>query len=98
VFHSLRTSLPNQRAKLGLRDGVLARFAVARPYRRGSKIGPLYAEDASCALALLAALDAPELPRPVIIDAPETNRAAVKGAKSAPSGADVRQKVEHMGV
>jgi hypothetical protein len=61
-----------------LRDGEVVGFAVARPFRRGTNIRPLYADDTACALALFAALDTPSLQRPVIIDVPETNKAAVQ--------------------
>ena len=65
-----------------MRDGEIVGLAVARPCRRGTKIGPLYADDTAMALALLAALDTPKLQRPVIIDVPETNKAAVKLVES----------------
>ncbi len=65
-----------------MRDGEIVGLAVARPCRRGTKIGPLYADDTATALALLAALDTPKLQRPVIIDVPETNKAAVKLVES----------------
>lgn len=38
------------------RDGRLAAWGVARPCRRGRKIGPLIADDCSAADAVLAAL------------------------------------------
>ena len=82
TFLSLWISLPCHRARVALRDGEIVGFAVARPCRRGTKIGPLYADDTQCALALLAALDTPDLQRPVIIDVPETNKAAVKLVES----------------
>jgi ribosomal protein S18 acetylase RimI-like enzyme len=78
AFLSLWISLPCHRARVALRDGKIVGFAVARPCRRGTKIGPLYADGTACALALLAALDVPSLQRPLIIDVPETNKAAVK--------------------
>jgi ribosomal protein S18 acetylase RimI-like enzyme len=82
AFLSLWISLPGHRARVALRDGEIVGLAVARPCRRGTKIGPLYADDTQCALALLAALDTPALQRPVIIDVPETNKAAVKLVES----------------
>jgi len=82
AFLSLWISLPGHRARVALRDGEIVGFAVARPCRRGAKIGPLYADDTACALALLGALDTPSLQRPVIIDVPETNKAAVKLVES----------------
>jgi hypothetical protein len=82
AFLSLWISLPGHRARAALRDGKVVGLAVARPCRRGTKIGPLYVDNTACALALLAALDMPSLQRPVIIDVPETNKAAVKLVES----------------
>jgi ribosomal protein S18 acetylase RimI-like enzyme len=82
AFLSLWISLPCHRARVALRDGEIVGLAVARPCRRGAKIGPLYADDTATALALLAALDRPGLQRPVIIDVPEPNKAAVKLVES----------------
>lgn len=82
AFLSLWISLPCHRARVALRDGKIVGFAVARPCRRGTKIGPLYADNTSCALALLAALNEPRLQTPGIIDVPETNKAAVKLVES----------------
>lgn len=82
AFLSLWISLPDHHARIAMRDGEIVGLAVARPCRRGTKIGPLYADDAACALALLRSLDTPALQRPVIIDVPETNRAATKLVES----------------
>jgi GNAT superfamily N-acetyltransferase len=82
AFLSLWISLPGHRARVAIRDGEMVGLAVARPCRRGTKIGPLYADNPACALALLRALDAPVLQRPVIIDVPEINRPAVKLVES----------------
>lgn len=75
-------SLPGHRAKAALRDGCIKGLAVARPCRRGTKIGPLYAEDAGVALALLDGLNAPQLAGPVILDVPQVNAAAVTLAEA----------------
>jgi GNAT superfamily N-acetyltransferase len=82
AFLSLWMALPGHRARVALRGGEIAGFAVARPCRRGTKIGPLYADDPACALALLRALDTSALPRPVIVDVPEKNAAATKLVES----------------
>lgn len=82
AFLSLWISLPGHRARVAVRDGEIVGFAVARPCRRGTKIGPLYADGTACALALLASLDTPSLERPVILDVPETNNGAVKLVES----------------
>jgi hypothetical protein len=78
AFLALWVSLPGHRARVAIHDGDIVGFAVARPCRRGTKIGPLYAADTACALALLSELDRPSLPRPLIIDIPEPNGAATK--------------------
>jgi ribosomal protein S18 acetylase RimI-like enzyme len=77
AFLSLWLSLPGHRARIALRDGEIVGLAVARLCRRGTKIGPLYAEDTACALALLRELDTPVMQSPVILDVPETNKAAM---------------------
>jgi hypothetical protein len=53
-----------------IRDGKLAGFGVARKAVAGSKIGPLFADDAGAAEALLLGL-ANEVGGPVVIDVPE---------------------------
>jgi ribosomal protein S18 acetylase RimI-like enzyme len=78
AFLSLWTSLPGHRARFAVRHGEIAAFAVARPCRRGTKIGPLYADDVECALALLHGVNEPALETPVIIDVPESNVSAVR--------------------
>ena len=61
-----------------LRDGRLAGYGVIRPCRSGYKIGPLFADDADGAAALLAALrGAAPAGSPLFLDAPECNSAAV---------------------
>jgi hypothetical protein len=81
AFLSLWIALPGHRALAALRDGAIVGLAVARPCRRGTKVGPLYADGADCALALLAALDAPVLPRPIVLDVPEPNGPAMRLAE-----------------
>lgn len=64
------------------RGGRLAGYAVMRAARSGFKIGPLFADGAELAQALLARLAA-EVPgeAELYLDVPETNRAAVALAK-----------------
>ncbi|WP_237213655.1 GNAT family N-acetyltransferase [Falsiroseomonas oryziterrae] len=64
-----------------LRDGAVAGFGVIRPCRSGHKIGPLVAEDAAGAEALVAALVARVPPGPVFLDVPEPHAAAVALAR-----------------
>ena len=60
-------------ASLGLlREGKLAGFGVARRAVEGFKIGPLFADDAPAAEALLLGL-AKEVGGPVVIDVPEAS-------------------------
>ena len=61
-----------------LRNGTLAGYGVIRPARTGFKIGPLFADDADCAQALLNGLVA-RVPGDSVyyFDVPEINRAAV---------------------
>jgi hypothetical protein len=77
AFLSLWLTLPGHRARIALRGNAVVGLAVARPCRRGTKIGPLYAEDAGIAVTLLDALRTPALEPPLIIDVPEPNRAAI---------------------
>ncbi len=70
------------RAVLDAMDRPLG-YGVLRPTRRGTRIGPLVAEDAQVACAILAALmrDAP--PGPVAMDVREDHAAAVALARAA---------------
>ncbi len=82
AFLSLWIALPGHRARVALRDGEIVGLAVARPCRRGTKIGPLYAADRGIAMALAGDLGASTGEGPVIIDVPEANKAAVKMAEA----------------
>lgn len=64
-----------------LRGGALAGFGVLRPCGVGSKIGPLFADDAAVARDLLRGLLASAPEGPVFFDAPATNPAAVRLAE-----------------
>jgi GNAT superfamily N-acetyltransferase len=63
-------------------DGRLAGYGVLRPCRAGSKIGPLFADDAAAAHALFHGLLARAPAGPVFLDAPEPNAAAVHLAEA----------------
>jgi len=82
AFLSLWIALPGHRARVALRDGEIVGLAVARPCRRGTKIGPLYATDAAIATMLASDLSAGVGDGPVIIDVPEINPAAVAMVRS----------------
>lgn len=58
-------------------------YAVLRPCREGSKIGPLFAQDPATARALLAALLAGAPAGPVFLDLPEPNGDALAMAAEA---------------
>ncbi|MEQ1807954.1 MAG: GNAT family N-acetyltransferase [Burkholderiaceae bacterium] len=61
-----------------LRDGGLVGYGVLRRCRVGSKIGPLFADDADTAERLFNALSAHATPHsPLFIDVPEKNTAAL---------------------
>jgi hypothetical protein len=60
-----------------VRDGGLAAWGVIRPCRSGHKIGPLIADDAISAEAVLKALVADAGGADVFLDVPEPNRAAI---------------------
>jgi hypothetical protein len=64
---------------LGLRRaGTLSGYGVVRRCREGCKIGPLFADDAPAALALLAHLAGFAAGGPLFLDAPENNPAALE--------------------
>lgn len=61
----------------------LCGYAVLRPCREGSKIGPLFAQDPAAARALFAALLRAAPPGPVFLDLPEPNADAIAMATAA---------------
>jgi len=74
---------PGHVARIATGAGGLSGYAVLRPCREGSKIGPLFAEDGATARALFAALLAAAPPGPVFLDLPEPNADAVLMATEA---------------
>lgn len=81
AFLSLWTTLPGHRSLAAVRDGHLAGFAVARPARRGTRVGPLYAASTDVALALLTGLSPESAECPVALDVPDVNPTAVRLAE-----------------
>lgn len=73
---------PGHRARVA-RDaaGAITGFAVLRPCRVGSKLGPLFAVDAATARALVADAAPHRAPGPLILDLPEPNSEAVALAR-----------------
>ena len=69
---------PGSKAMAVERDNGIAGYGVIRPTRNGFKVGPLFADDASCAEALFHAL-AMRIPAGarVFLDVPEPNTAAI---------------------
>jgi hypothetical protein len=72
---------PGHVALVVLRGGAAVGFGVVRECRTGHKIGPLIAEDAAVADALVTALTARCGAGPFYIDVPETNPEAVRLAE-----------------
>ena len=70
-------ALPERTAMVALRGGELAGFAVMRACRAASRIGPLYAATPGIAGSLVAELAATTPGRPIAIDVPDINTAAV---------------------
>jgi len=74
---------PGHRARVVRgRDGSITGFAVLRPCRSGSKLGPLFAVDAATARALVADAAPHRAPGPLILDLPEPNADAVALARA----------------
>jgi len=74
---------PGHRARVALDPaGAIAGFAVLRPCRAGSKLGPLFARDAATARALIADAAPHRAPGPLILDLPEPNAEAVAIARA----------------
>ena len=73
---------PGAKAMAVERAGGIAGYGVIRPSHAGFKVGPLFADDASCAEALFHAL-AMRVPAgaQIFLDVPEPNAAAVALAK-----------------
>lgn len=65
-----------------VRDGNLVGWGLLRRCAEGHKIGPLLADDADIADALLDALLASVPGEPVYLDVPEPNRAAMRAAEA----------------
>ncbi|GGZ12755.1 GNAT family N-acetyltransferase [Streptomyces nitrosporeus] len=68
---------PRHTALAAVRDGEIVGFAVLRACRAASRIGPLHAESAEVAAALVSALASSDPDTPVAIDVPDVNPAAV---------------------
>lgn len=69
--------LPGRIGLVAMKDGVLEGFAVIRPCRAASRIGPLYAASPEIAAALVSALAVKTGAQAVAIDVPDRNKAAV---------------------
>ncbi|MBT2366213.1 GNAT family N-acetyltransferase [Streptomyces sp. ISL-10] len=68
---------PQRRALAAMHNGELRGLAVMRACRTASRIGPLYAASPDVAAALVAELSATTPGKPVAIDVPDFNTAAV---------------------
>lgn len=76
-------SAPGHVARVVPGAAGLRGFAVLRPCREGSKIGPLFAQGPDVARALFAELLAQAPPGPVFLDLPESNGDALAMAREA---------------
>jgi GNAT superfamily N-acetyltransferase len=77
-FLALWLAQPRGHAVGVLKDGRLAGYGVSRPCRKGSKIGPLFADDPRTADTIFQALSAQLEPGwPLYLDIPQVNGAAV---------------------
>ena len=74
---------PGHVARAVLAGDGMRGYAVLRPCREGSKIGPLFAANPATARALFAALLAEAPPGPVFLDLPEPNGDALAMAAEA---------------
>jgi GNAT superfamily N-acetyltransferase len=72
---------PGSRALAAVDGGAIRGYGVVRPCRRGFKVGPLFAADASVAEDLLRGLADHAAGEPLVLDAPEANPAAVAMAR-----------------
>ena len=70
--------LPERTGLVAMKDGVLEGFAVTRPCRAASRIGPLYAASPGIAGALVSALAQNTGATSVAIDIPDRNKPAVR--------------------
>jgi hypothetical protein len=73
---------PGHSGRALVHDGKLRAWGIIRPCRTGFKVGPLNADDAPSAEAVLAALVADVGGGEIFLDVPEPNRPAIKLAES----------------
>ena len=76
-------SLPERASLVALRDGKIVGFAVMRTCQAASRVGPLFAESADTAAALVSALAQKMGAKAVAIDMPDINKPAVTFADHA---------------
>lgn len=72
---------PEGAALAAVQGGRIVGYGVVRACRKGFKIGPLFADDEQIAEDLFSGLSARAEGRPIFLDTPEPNRAAVAMAK-----------------
>ena len=75
-------SSPGHVGRALVRDGQLAAWGVVRRCRKGSKIGPLVADDRDAAEVVLAALLTSAGSGEIFLDVPSVNRDAVALAQN----------------
>ncbi len=73
--------LPESQGLAVVRDGAIAGYGVVRTCRSGCKIGPLFADDAEIAERIFCGLAARAQERPLYLDIPRPNTAALDLAR-----------------
>lgn len=80
AFLALWITGPGKRGVVVIRDGKVAGLGVRRPAGNTDRIGPLFADDAAAAEALLAGLST-QYDMPVLLDVPDTRPQAAQLAE-----------------
>ncbi|MGW3660397.1 GNAT family N-acetyltransferase [Streptomyces sp. NPDC005151] len=80
-FLALWVAAPLRTALAAVADGEVQGFAVLRPCRTSSRIGPLHATSPEVAAALVSALSATAPETEIAVDVPDINPAAVRLAE-----------------
>jgi GNAT superfamily N-acetyltransferase len=81
VFIRTWLTQANGQALVYMQDGALKGFGMRRKCRVGHKVGPLFADDAAIADALLSALQDDVVDQLIILDVPGNNGSAVRLAQ-----------------
>lgn len=74
-------AMPGAHGLAAVREGRIAGYGVVRPCRKGHKIGPLFADDATVAESLYGGLSSKVAGAAIYLDVPEVNAEAVALAR-----------------